>query len=74
MITIKGIQAQYWRADPNAEPSTVSASETVISISTTEAQMNTLLWTDPQTNITFRLLAPLDKDVMIRMAESISPK
>ena len=36
--------------------------------------MNTLLWTDPQTNITFRLLAPLDKDVMIRMAESITRK
>lgn len=73
-ITIKGIQAQYWRTDPNAEPSTASAGETVISISTTEAQMNTLLWADPQTGITFRLLAPLDKDVMIRMAESISPK
>ena len=73
-ITIKGIQAQYWRTDPNAEPSTASAGETVISISTTEAQMNTLLRTDPQTGITFRLLAPLDKDVMIRMAESISPK
>ena len=36
--------------------------------------MNTLLWTDPQTGITFRLLAPLDKDVMIRMAENILPK
>ena len=36
--------------------------------------MNALLWTDPETKITFRLLASLDKDVMNRMAESISPK
>ena len=72
--TVKGIQARYWPGDLNARGYIASTGGKVDSISTSEAQMNTLLWTDPQTNITFRLLAPLDKDVMIRMAESISPK
>lgn len=46
----------------------------VVFISTSKTQMNALLWTDPETKITFRLLASLGKDVMNRMAESISPK
>ena len=71
-VTVKGIQARFWAADPEAEPSAVTSGDKVISISSTEKQMNTLLWTDAQSGITFRLLAPLDKDVMIRMAESVA--
>ena len=73
-VTVKGVQARYWPCNPDAKGITASVGGKVVSISTSEAQMNTLLWTDPQSNITFRLLAPLEKDVMIRMAESISPK
>ena len=73
-VTVGGIQAQYWRGDPDAGSLTAVVNGEVVSISETEEQMSTLLWTDPDTKINFRLLAPLDKDVMIRMAESISPK
>lgn len=69
-VTVNGAEAQYWAADPSAEPSTVSTGGKALSISSTEAQMNTLLWTDPETKINFRLQAPLDKDVMVCMAES----
>lgn len=73
-VTVKGTQAQYWAADPKAEPSTVSSGDKVISVSTTEKQMNTLLWTDLETGITFRIQAPLEKDVILRMAEHITVK
>lgn len=73
-VTVSGIQAQYWKGDPNASGITAVVNGEVVSTSGSEAQMSTLLWTDPETKISFRLQAPLDRDVMIRMAESISAK
>lgn len=71
-VTVNGTQARFWPGDPDATGMTASTNGEIISITTSEAQMNTLLWTDSKAGITFRILAPLDKDTMIRMAESIT--
>lgn len=38
-----------------------------------EAQKGTVLWTDPETGITFRISGDLEKDDLLRMAESVAP-
>ena len=69
--TVNGAEAQYWAADPSAEPSTVSTGGKVLSISSTEAQMNTLLWTDPEMEIRFFLQGHLDREDLLHMAENL---
>ncbi|EOS62616.1 hypothetical protein [Oscillibacter sp. 1-3] len=73
-VKVNGAQAQYWPGDPDARSNTASVSGTVTAVSTSADQLGTLLWTDPETKINFRLEAPFDRDTMIRMAESVSPK
>ena len=73
-VKVNGVQAQYWPGDLDARSNTASVSGTVTAVSTSADQLGTLLWTDPETKINFRLEAPFDRDTMIRMAESVSPK
>ena len=73
-VKVNGAQAQYWPGDLDARSNTASVSGTVTAVSTSADQLGTLLWTDPETKINFRLEAPFDRDTMIRMAESVSPK
>ena len=73
-VKVNGVQAQYWPGDLDAQSNTASVSGTVTAVSTSADQLGTLLWTDPETKINFRLEAPFDRDTMIRMAESVSPK
>ncbi|MEY8259439.1 hypothetical protein AALA80_03745 [Oscillospiraceae bacterium 50-60] len=73
-VKVNGVQAQYWPGDLDARSNTASVSGTVTAVSTSADQLGTLLWTDPETEIHFCLEAPFDRDTMIRMAESISPK
>ena len=69
-VKVNGVQAQYWPGDLDAQSNTASVSGTVTAVSTSADQLGTLLWTDPETKINFRLQAPLDKDVMVCMGES----
>ncbi|EOS66834.1 hypothetical protein [Oscillibacter sp. 1-3] len=73
-VKVNGVQAQYWPGDLDARSNTASVSGTVTAVSTSADQLGPLLWTDPETEIHFCLEAPFDRDTMIRMAESISPK
>ena len=73
-VKVNGVRAQYWPGDLDARSNTASVSGTVTAVSTSADQLGTLLWTDPETEIHFCLEAPFDRDTMIRMAESISPK
>ena len=40
----------------------------------TQEQKNLLVWTDSKANITFRIIGMMDKDEMIKMAESVVVK
>ena len=40
----------------------------------TRKQKNLLVWTDSKANITFRIIGMMDKDEMIKMAESVVVK
>lgn len=73
-VKVNGVQARYWPGDPDAPGNTASVGEKVISVTTSAEQIGTLVWSDPETKINFRFEAPFDRDTMIRMAESISPK
>ncbi len=73
-VKVNGVQAQYWPGDPDAPGATASVGGKVVSVTTSSEQTGTLLWTDPDTKINFRLEAPFDKDTMIRMAESVVPQ
>ncbi len=73
-VKVNGVQAQYWPGDPDASGSTAAVGGKVISVTTSAEQIGTLIWTDPETKINFRLEAPFDRDTMIRMAEHITLK
>lgn len=69
-VTVNGTKAQFWPGNPdggfeldwgNGVPSHVYTRE----------QKNTLLWTLPGSNLTFRLVGMMEKEDMIRMAESV---
>ena len=64
-VKVKGAEAQYWKGTLVADPFSNEA------LFAKEEQMSVLVWTDLKTNLTFRIQGVLDKDTMIRMAESI---
>jgi hypothetical protein len=72
-VTVNGDQAQFWTGDPNGGFDTDIITGVPTHIYTQE-QMNILLWADTHSNITFRLMGMMEKDDMIRMAESIALK
>lgn len=61
-VKVKGLEAKYWAGIQKKDRTIPWPSQEEIS---------TLLWTDPQTGISFRIQAPLDRDVLLRMAESV---
>lgn len=73
-VTVNGVKAQYWAGDPKAGGISMTVNGEVKTIIPTEGQKSTLLWTDPDTNLVFRIQGVLEKDVLIRMAESVSLK
>ena len=79
-VTVNGIQAKYWAGDPDAEGRiTISRGPDDDSMqkvleSPAEGQLNTLMWTDTATGITFRIQGEMDKSILIRMAENVAIK
>lgn len=72
-VTVQGVEAKLWLGDPKAKGTVVSGtvSGEVVEIPTEET-WSTLLWTDPETGIHFRLKgSKLSKADMLRMAESV---
>ena len=74
VVHIADLIGRYWGATASETASgvtvTVGGSETEYVVSD-EAHENTLLWKDPDTGMTFRLRGALDKDTLLRMAESV---
>lgn len=84
-VTVNGLTGWYWDGEEpedsgdsttvNGEPvsgSTVMMGGVSITVSTSTAQANTLVWTDPETNTAFLLEGVLDRYDLLRMAESIT--
>ena len=70
-VEINGAEGSYWEAQEpyvnNSEPSNGFTTYHVPG----ESRMNTLAWQDPETGVYFRLQSILNKDTMLRMAESV---
>ncbi len=70
-VKINGVEGRYWAAkEPYSSDAGSTGGATMISIPG-EADMNTLAWQDPDTGVYFRLQSILDKDTMLRIAESV---
>ena len=72
-VTVRGVPARLWLGDPKETgiivTSPVSGRTAEIP---TEKTWSTLMWTDPETDICFRIQGnKLTKETMLRMAESV---
>lgn len=64
-VEVKGAEAQFWKGVPK---------NGTVGHYPPESEMSTLLWTDPETGICFRIKGHrLTKETMLRMAESVAP-
>ena len=84
-VTVNGTTAQYWNAKQNFEDdsaltvngkpvdgdSAEASGGTVSGVTIPAAKtVNTLIWTNAKTGVTFRLQGTLDKSTLIRIAEN----
>lgn len=77
-VKVRSRAARFWAAQEPMTPREMET-QTVGGVVITSgvvsgfgaADMNTLLWTDPDTGVNFRLLSGLDKDTMLRIAENV---
>lgn len=74
-VTVQGVQGQLWLGDANAKGIAVTSPITGKTVELpTEDTWSTLIWTDPETGICFRVQGnKLPKETMLRMAESAAP-
>ena len=71
-VTVNGAKAKYWKGNPDGGFDINWGDEQ--SHVYTQEQKNLLVWTDSKANITFRIIGMMDKDEMIKMAESVVVK
>lgn len=69
-VRVNGAEALFWQGEDRQVLTTVIGGETV----PLKSRVNTLLWTDPETEVTFRLQSCLDREVLIYMAEHTALK
>lgn len=77
-VQVNGREARYWAAREPAAPREMET-ENLGGVTVTygvisgfgAADMSTLLWSDPDTGMNFRLLSGLDKETTIRIAENV---
>lgn len=72
-VAVRGVQARLWLGDPKESGTVVtsSASGKTAEIPT-EKTWSTLIWTDPETGICFRIQGnSLSNETVLRMAESV---
>ena len=74
-VTVRGLPARLWLGDPSAKGTAViSPVSGKTAELPTEETLSTLLWTDPETGVCFRIQgARLPAETMLRMAESVTP-
>ena len=65
-VTVRGAAAKFWAGDPDAVG--------IDGASYSPKQLSTLMWTDMETGVCFRLQGVLEKDAMLRVAESVVRK
>lgn len=71
-VSVNGTKAKYWEGNPDGGFDLDWLDEQ--SHVYTQEQKNVLVWTDSKANITFRIIGMMDKDQMIKMAESVVVK
>ena len=71
-VTLNRAKAKYWKGNPDGGFDINWGDEQ--SHVYTQEQKNLLVWTDSKANITFRIIGMMDKDEMIKMAESVVVK
>ena len=71
-VTVNGAKAKYWKGNPDGGFDINWGDEQ--SHVYTQEQKNLLVWTDSKANITFRIIGMMDKDEMIKMADSVVVK
>lgn len=72
-VRVNGMDASYWPGDPDAGGGvtvTIGSTREVTTIPG-EGEMSVLLWTDPETGVSFRIQGMLDRETLVRMAESV---
>lgn len=69
-VTVNGAPAKFWAGA--FEGGFDIDRDGVMTHIYTDDQKNVLLWTDPETNLTFRIRGLMSRDEMIRMAESLT--
>ena len=74
-VTVRGVQGRLWLGDPKETGTVVTSSVSGKTAEIpTEKTWSTLIWTDPETGICFRIQGnKLSKETMLRMAESVGP-
>lgn len=74
-VTVGGVEARLWLGDPKETGTVVTSSASGKTVELpTEKTYSTLIWTDPETGICFRIRGnKLSKETMLRMAESVEP-
>lgn len=75
IVAVRGVQARLWLGDPKETGTVVTSSLSGKTAEIpTEKTWSTLIWTDPETGICFRIRGnKLPKKTMLRMAESVEP-
>lgn len=78
VVKVNGREARFWAAREPFEPREMKTQEgngvTITSGVVSgygAADMNTLLWSDPDTGMNFRLFSGLGKDILLRIAENV---
>lgn len=76
LVTVQGVQARLWLGDPNETGTIVTSPVSGKTVELpTEKTWSTLIWTDPETGICFRIQGKkLSKEIMLRMAKSVTRK
>lgn len=69
-VTVNGVPAKFWTGAINGGFD-IERNGVTAHIYTND-QKNVLYWTDPETGLTFRIRGMMDRDDMIRMAESLT--
>ena len=73
-VTVNGTEAQFWQEKTQGLTVVTKTGDGETSTTLGGSVSSTLLWTDPETKISFRLEGCLDQEVLIFMAEHIAVK
>lgn len=73
-VRVNGTEARFWQEKTQVLTVVTKTGDSETTTALGGSLSSTLLWTDPETKINFRLEGQLDKEVLIFMAEHITQK